>query len=89
MWVPKQARIEFKTHAAVPVLDSSGTIPSAIVQGNLVSLGYYDECVNIFEALGNETVEGKYCYGGLAISISDLEVAHVPVLQKVHVLTLK
>lgn len=56
------------------MLDASGRIPQAVMQGNTYELGTYDQCVNIFEVLGNVTVKGKYCLGGLAIPFRDLEV---------------
>lgn len=56
------------------VLDAFGRIPQAVMQGNTYELGTYDQCVNIFEELGNVTIKGKYCLGGLAIPFKDLEV---------------
>lgn len=51
------------------MLDSSGNIPSALFVGNTIDMGFFDECMSTAEELGNESVNGKYCYAGLVIPL--------------------
>lgn len=54
------------------VLDSSGSIPVAMMSGNSVDMGFYDECTAIAEEVDQEYIKGKYCYGGLTILLPNL-----------------
>jgi hypothetical protein len=42
------------------VLDTFGKPPSGIIEGNLLWLGEYSECINISQPFYNW--HGKYCY---------------------------
>lgn len=49
------------------MLDSSGGIPNGLLQGNMMDLGFFDECITISETVSGELIKGKYCYSGLYI----------------------
>lgn len=70
------------------VLDSYGRIPQAITQGNYIDFGTYDQCVDIFENLEIGVVKGKYCYGGLILSLtsSDVKTSNLDVLVRIKLL---
>ncbi|KAH9361401.1 hypothetical protein HPB48_003925 [Haemaphysalis longicornis] len=51
-------------HGSLAVLDSSGKIPDGILEGSLVAMGSYNECVDIVaqdEGQENEYFRGQYC----------------------------
>lgn len=52
------------------MLDASGNMPTALLRGNVVDMGYYDECMDVAQNVNNSLIKGKYCYGGLIIPIS-------------------
>lgn len=56
------------------MLDASGRLPRAIAQGNRRDEGTYDQCVNIQTKLNATEIKGKYCYGGLAVPLSVLNI---------------
>lgn len=49
------------------MLDSSGNIPVGILKGNVVDLGFYDQCLEIRHEIGEGVINGKYCHAGLLI----------------------
>lgn len=51
------------------MLDAFGRIPEGLTQGNLVDMGMFDQCLNIFEKLDTTEIKGRYCYGGLIIPV--------------------
>lgn len=56
------------------VLDANGRIPTGVMKGNDVSMGLYDECVDVEHLLDDDNViKGKYCYSGLVIPLSILD----------------
>lgn len=59
------------------MIDAYGRIPQAIIQGNLYDLGTYDQCVNLFQQIGDIKIQGKYCVGGLTIPLTDLKVTSI------------
>lgn len=42
-------------------LDSSGSVPSGLLDGTLISTGDYDQCLNIGRKSPNGDLKGKYC----------------------------
>lgn len=54
----------------VSVLDSSGNFPVSILRGNVVDLGFYDECVEIRHEVDEDVIHGKYCHAGLLIPLT-------------------
>ncbi|GBP20416.1 Nose resistant to fluoxetine protein 6 [Eumeta japonica] len=48
------------THA-LPFLDAGMRLPRGILEGNLVDLGNYHQCLAIRQQVEDTTVEGKYC----------------------------
>lgn len=59
------------------VLDAFGRVPNAITQGNIMDLGTYDQCVNIFVETKTTNIRGKYCLNGLMVPLS---IADLPFL---------
>lgn len=53
------------------MLDSSGSIPVAILRGNTLDLGFFDECVEISHEFDDDVLIGKYCLSGLIIPLSN------------------
>lgn len=43
------------------VRDASARLPRGILQGNLVDLGNFHQCLNINEGADNMHIKGKYC----------------------------
>lgn len=44
------------------MFDASSKIPNGILQGNLVDLGNYDQCLSISHEIPDDhTIKGKYC----------------------------
>lgn len=58
------------------MLDSSGSVPAAILSGNNVDMGFYDQCVDIAQNVNEEFVTGKYCYGGLIVPLTNSSVVN-------------
>ncbi|KAH8421520.1 hypothetical protein KR009_010927, partial [Drosophila setifemur] len=58
---------------ALKMIDSWGSLPSGILNGNLIDMGNFDECLGIDHAVStSHSVQGKYCFARfeLAPSIS-------------------
>lgn len=46
------------------MIDASGKVPSGILEGNLIELGNFQQCINI----KHDDVTGKYCLVKIPIS---------------------
>lgn len=55
----------------ISVLDASGNTPTALLRGNVIDMGFYDECLDVKENVKDLLIKGKYCYGGLMIPLSN------------------
>lgn len=53
------------------VVDAGPRIPKGILQGNLVDLGNYHQCLDINKAVNDMVIDGKYCQ--IRIGLSDIE----------------
>lgn len=60
------------------VFDSGSKIPSGIVQGNLVDLGFFDECLKVEADTRNlEKIYGKYCIASLSTKAISSKISSV------------
>lgn len=51
------------------MIDSWGSVPTGILNGNMVDLGNYDECLGIDHVVASShSVQGKYCFAKLTLS---------------------
>ncbi|XP_060663280.1 nose resistant to fluoxetine protein 6-like [Drosophila nasuta] len=56
------------TNWALKMLDSWGSLPSGVLEGNTRSLGNYDECLRINQQISTDyTLQGKYCFARLPV----------------------
>ncbi|KAF2890010.1 hypothetical protein ILUMI_16163, partial [Ignelater luminosus] len=55
---------------ALKMFDYGSKIPSGLLEGNFVDLGFYDQCLNIEEDVNSIHISGKYCLGKLPININ-------------------
>lgn len=55
---PSDYKIKFVSST---VLDASSTVPSGILEGNIVELGSYDECVRIKGEFADISIRGQHC----------------------------
>lgn len=55
----------------ISVIDAGIRIPRGILQGNLVDLGNYHQCLGINKQKDDMVIEGKYCQ--IKIGLSQLE----------------
>lgn len=58
------------------MLDASGNMPTGLLKGNVIDMGFYDECVDIAKNVNNLLIKGKHCYGGLMIPLAKLNSTH-------------
>lgn len=42
-------------------MDSSTKLPSGILNGNIVDLGMYDECVSVLKIINETEIQGRHC----------------------------
>lgn len=70
------------------VLEASGRIPKGITQGNTNDFGMFDQCLNVNEKLDSIEIKGKYCYPGLAIPLTDVNLNFSAVSENVSTLLL-
>ncbi|XP_016989158.2 nose resistant to fluoxetine protein 6-like [Drosophila rhopaloa] len=53
---------------ALKMIDSWGSIPSGLLNGNMYDLGNFDECLNIRKEVSqSRAIQGKYCF--LSVSV--------------------
>lgn len=45
------------------MFDAGTKIPSGIFAGNFVDLGFFEECIDIYDNATTEIIFGKYCLG--------------------------
>lgn len=57
------------------MLEATGSFPTGVLLGNTVDLGLFDECVQISKELENSTINGRYCYSGLYVALSESTTA--------------
>ncbi|KAH8278496.1 hypothetical protein KR018_004092, partial [Drosophila ironensis] len=53
---------------ALQMIDSWGSFPSGVLYGTFYSLGNFDECIAINQAINSsQTIQGKYCFAGIPL----------------------
>lgn len=58
------------------MLDASGSRPKALLRGNVVDMGFYDECLDVAGNVNELLIKGNYCYGGLMIPLAKLNATN-------------
>lgn len=64
----------------VLVIDSSAKLQTGFMRGNIMLIGNYDECLNIYEDKGDDgIIEGQYCTVALtpAKNVSNNELGQI------------
>ncbi|KAF2893852.1 hypothetical protein ILUMI_12321, partial [Ignelater luminosus] len=69
-----------KSFWALQMFDSGAKLPSGIFTGNLVDLGFFEQCINTYNNATVEIIFGKYCIGVIPFT-SVLDATKLPHFQ--------
>lgn len=69
--VNRQKKVGFQeiNSLCISVFDATGKLQPGILSGNMVSLGFFDQCLDVSKYTYAGQINGKYCLGSVSLGI--------------------